>query len=234
MRAALHQPACLERGHDAREGALGDPGLRRDDAGLGISPDPHHPEHDPSRPGQLVGCEHGALEVIADRVGRAVDVGDSRHGVHVDRQPGKALGHLSLGLEQHLGIARGVRRGADIAGQRTGAVVTGAMVGIAVRIRGDRFAVFPSPTHDAIVSGGRTFAPEGSPGCGVVGSPIALIALRPRRTPDCSRVTMRDEPESVDPEAGRAERRRPRRLSPSLLQRRASVVPPSQLVPAWM
>ena len=71
---AVHQALGHQGLLHSGQRALGDAGLRRDVPALDLAPDPDHPEHDPAGPGQAVRSQHGALEMVAHRVGRAVDV----------------------------------------------------------------------------------------------------------------------------------------------------------------
>src|SRR6266568_2004683 len=105
--AAAGQAALLQGLQHAGQRALGHPGLGREVPGLLVTPDPQHEEHRERGPGQVLLREHLLLHVIADRVGRAVDVRHRRHRGEVELGVADACPNVALLLDQVLGTTEG-------------------------------------------------------------------------------------------------------------------------------
>ena len=96
--AALDEPAPLKCGEYAGQRRLGEAAFGRDDPRLDAIPDPHDPEHDERRPGEIGRREHAALEVIAHRIGGPEEIGHHGHRLVVQSEVPEPIGHLPLGL----------------------------------------------------------------------------------------------------------------------------------------
>jgi len=124
VHASSEEAALFQCADHAGQRALGDARFSSNVPRLDVAPNPDDPEHDPARPGEVMGRQHRALKVISDRVSCAVDVLHRGHGVHVEVHTAEAIGHCSLGFGKRVvGAAVGVGGRSRVSAQRLCTIV---------------------------------------------------------------------------------------------------------------
>ena len=101
---AAHEAPALERVRDAGDRRAGDARRVRQRADLPRSPDPDREERREAGPAQVVAAQDGPLEVRADALGGAEDVGADRHRREVDGEVADAREDVGLGGDERVGL----------------------------------------------------------------------------------------------------------------------------------